>query len=116
MPCKFRLSRRKSKACQEPRATCTVAVQSLSCLHESEVVLPKGKYIQNNYNNPAFSSGLFQGRGGQHLLRPKQVGGSGGVPPQKFVILMPSRLVLLHSQPILKPKIMTGYANDKPVS
>ena len=40
----------------------------------------------------------------------------GHAPPEKFLILMPSRLSLLHSQPILKPKIMTGYANDKPVS
>ena len=28
----------------------------------------------------------------------------GHAPPEKFVILMPSRLILLHSQPILKPK------------
>ena len=40
----------------------------------------------------------------------------GACPPRKFLILMPSRLILLHSQPILKPKIMAGYANDKPVS
>ena len=39
----------------------------------------------------------------------------GHAPPEKSLLLMPSRLILLHSQPILKPKIMTGYANDKPV-
>ena len=73
-----------------------------------------GKQLPAAGADPGFKEGVVSEAGS---VAPKAARGVWGHdPPETCLILIPSRLILLHSQPILKPKIMTGYANVKPVS